>query len=380
MTASCEVCGGTVLIAVDGYEHLRRVTSDCRPFPAGGRLFHCADCGAVQKRNDATWQADCARIYSAYDSYGLTGGVEQVVRSADGRLFAPRSEIVLRQWHAWTEPSQSGRLLDFGCGKGPTSRAASRLLPDWTIDGFDQDARAADLLSAVPGFDRLYTGASDALPDGAYDLIVLMHVLEHVAAPATLLRRLARKLRPGGQILIEVPDRDANPYDLLVADHLLHFDLRTLLAVGQAAGLAPAKATRDWVGKELSLVLSPEARQPASAVQPSDIGADRQVGWLRQTAAIARHAAQRRPFCIFGTSIVGTWLASELDRPPDLFLDEDAAKIGLTLDGVPIIAPAEAPRGAAVVLAIAPAAADAVARRLTPLGLAFVPTPPYPPA
>jgi hypothetical protein len=52
----------------------------------------------------------------------------------------------------------------------------------------------------------------------------------------------------------------------------------------------------------------------------------------------------------------------------------------LTLDGVPIIAPAEAPRGAAVVLAIAPAAADAVARRLTPLGLAFVPTPPYPPA
>ena len=141
--SGCEVCGGR-LAAIPGYGGLRRMTSDCRPFEAGGALYACASCGAVQKRNDAAWRDDSARIYAAYDSYALSNGVEQAVRSADGAEFGPRSEIILRRLKHGLALPAAGRLLDFGCGRGVTARAVAPTLPGWAIDGFDQDDRARE--------------------------------------------------------------------------------------------------------------------------------------------------------------------------------------------------------------------------------------------
>jgi len=379
MTERCVVCGAESLEPIDPFARLRRVTSDCRPFEGGGELRQCAQCGAVQKPDTPRWRAECARIYAAYDSYGLTDGIEQAVRSGDGGEFAPRSQIVLRRYRTSVAAPARGRVLDFGCGKGPTSRAASHVLPGWTIDGFDQDDRALATLSAIPGFDRLYAGDPAALPSGRYDLIVLMHALEHIPSPIDMLALLAGKLAPGGRILIEVPDREANPYDLLVADHLLHFDRWSLRSVGERSGLVPVTVSQRWVAKELSMLLARDgvAEQPGATAGMLD--AKSQVDWLLAVAKIGRQAARRRPLCVFGSSIVGTWIASELPAVPDFYIDEDPGKIGRSLDGVPIVAPRDVPSGATVILAVAPAVAAAIAARLAPLGLSFVTVPTYPP-
>ena len=83
MTERCAVCGAASLEPIERYARLRRVTSDCRPFDSGGALSQCATCRAVQKPDTPQWRADCARIYAAYDSYGVTDGIEQAVRSGD---------------------------------------------------------------------------------------------------------------------------------------------------------------------------------------------------------------------------------------------------------------------------------------------------------
>ncbi|MBX3503315.1 MAG: class I SAM-dependent methyltransferase [Alphaproteobacteria bacterium] len=378
MAQHCVVCGASSLQPVTKFARLRRVTSDCRPFDSGGELGQCARCGAVQKPDTLRWRADCARIYAAYDSYGLSGGAEQAVRSGDGSAFAPRSEIVLRRYRASVAAPARGRILDFGCGKGPTSLAASRVLSGWTIDGFDQDDRALPVLSTIPGFDRLYTDDPAGLPSGRYDLIVLMHALEHVPTPIDMLALLAGKLAPGGHILIEVPDREANPYDLLVADHLLHFDRQALRTVGAKAGLVPVSVSQRWVAKELSMLLACQGVAESPEPAPDLLDASRQVDWLFAVADICREAARNRPLCIFGSSIVGTWIASELPTSPDCYIDEDPGKTGRSLDGVPIVAPRDAPAGATVILAVAPAVAATIAARLAPLGFAFVTVPTYP--
>jgi hypothetical protein len=107
--------------------------------------------------------------------------------------------------------------------------------------------------------------------------------------------------------------------------------------------------------------------------------ASRQVDWLLAVADIAKAAARHRPLCVFGSSIVGTWIASELPAAPDFFIDEDPGKVGRTLDGVPIVAPRDVPAGATVILAVAPAVAASIAARHAPLGLSFVTAPAYPP-
>lgn len=379
MTQQCVVCGAATLDEVPHFSQLRRVTSDCRSFESGGELGQCATCHAVQKPNTPRWRAECERIYAAYDSYGPSDGAEQAVRSGDGSAFAPRSEIVLRRYRDSVAAPARGRILDFGCGKGPTSQAASHVLSDWTIDGFDQDDRALNTLLDIPRFDRLYTGDPARLPSD-YSLIALMHALEHIPSPIAVLKLLASKLAPGGHILVEVPDRVANPYDLLVADHVLHFDRESLRLVGTMSGLVPVEVSQTWVAKELSMLLARDG-VPDNSVPPLELlDPRRQVDWLVDVARVATVAERNRPLCVFGSSIVGTWIASQRSSAPDCYLDEDPAKVGRTLDGVPIVAPIEAPAGATVILAVAPAVAASIAARLAPSHLSFVTVPAYPPA
>jgi SAM-dependent methyltransferase len=377
--AACQVCGANHLEGIPSYQRLMRVTSDCRPFANGGRLFQCKTCSAVQKVPDARWRADCDAIYAAYESYALSTGTEAAVCDADANVFAPRSEIVLRHVREATDlpagdlPAQ-GRLLDFGCGSGPTSAAASKVLTGWSIDGFDQDRRAADALARIEGFDTLFTGALSVLPS-RYDLIVLMHSLEHIPNCFETLAILATKLRPGGKIIVQVPDRNANPYDLLVADHIVHYDAASLYRMGLRAALSPVFMSRSWVAKELSLILD-SSSPPCAAPDAGSVSAEAQVDWLSRSAEVFRAAARQRPLCIFGTSIVATWIGSLIGAPPDLYLDEDPAKIGRSLNGVSIAAPSDAPPGATVILAMGPSVAVRVMARLNALPVNFVAPPP----
>jgi SAM-dependent methyltransferase len=47
------------------------------------------------------------------------------------------------------------------------------------------------------------------LPDGAFEVVLLSHVLEHVHAPLPLLREANRLLQPGGRLVIGLPIEDS---------------------------------------------------------------------------------------------------------------------------------------------------------------------------
>lgn len=230
---NCGVCGAMLPPSIEGFTERQRVTSDCKPYAAGGKVTECRACGAVQKPNDRDWQADCDFIYANYDNYSLTGGIEQSVRGGpEGQDYAPRSDLVLGAYSNAFGLPNAGRMLDYGCGKGPTTKAADRILSGWTIDGYDLDRRAEDALTAIPQFGELFTGDPADIPH-RYDLIILMHALEHIPNGSKVLETLGHLLTPTGHIVIQVPNRLQNPYDLLVADHTLHFDRASLYSVGE---------------------------------------------------------------------------------------------------------------------------------------------------
>jgi len=53
----------------------------------------------------------------------------------------------------------------------------------------------------------------DDLPDHAFDLIFMFHVLEHIDDPIAFLKGVGKKLAPGGKLIVEVPNVD----DILVS-------------------------------------------------------------------------------------------------------------------------------------------------------------------
>jgi 2-polyprenyl-3-methyl-5-hydroxy-6-metoxy-1,4-benzoquinol methylase len=364
MSAICHLCGAAAVREYAAFRNLRRVTSDCQPWPAGGALGYCDSCGATQKLVGAGWRAEVKRIYEEYAIYHQGAGAEQAVfDQALGTAQARSDRLVARLGEAVAFP-QHGRALDIGCGNGAFLRAFAKLQPQWTLTGTEMTDRNRAAVETIQQLQRFHVGDFDTL-DGTFDLVSLIHVLEHVESPVTFLGRLRARIAEGGRLFIEVPFYHDNPFDLLIADHATHFTPAVLSCVLQAAGFTVDTMAIDWVAKEISAV----AHAGGMAVPlctGSDDGYERLcacVRWLEGIANNARAVASGGAFGIFGTSIAGVWLYGEVEGKVDFFLDEDANRIGATLFERPILRPQDRPQ-ANLFIALAPAVAREVAGRL----------------
>src|SRR5262249_33992606 len=144
----------------------------------------------------------------------------------------------------------AGCILDIGCGNGAFLRAMHRFFPDWWLTGADLNDTFRDEIQAISA--RASFRRSDELsPDRCgYDVVSLVHCIEHIPAPVAYPAHPRRHLKPSGLLLIEVPDAELNPFDLVVADHASHFSKATLVAVVEAAGYDVLACGSLVVGKE----------------------------------------------------------------------------------------------------------------------------------
>ena len=351
----------------DAYCQLHRVSSDCKPWPAGGAKGCCTQCGTVQAVIDATWKKDCHEIYTTYSVYHQGGGSEQPVFDAAAQ-GAPRSRKLLERVAAAVEVPPQGRGLDIGCGNGNFIRSFAALRPQWRLNGAEYNTLYEAQVRAIPGVENFYSGELETIP-GPFDFLSLIHVLEHIEDPAPFLRKVAA-LGPKARLLIEVPFFRDNPYELLIADHATHYVPATLAPALHRAGYAAQELHTDWILKEISAVAMPSPDAPAPpAPNPTEQreAAARALDFLVQVRNHARGIrAKATSFGVFGTSIGGTWLHAELDGKLDFFVDEDASRIGKKHLGVEIVSPAQVPAGSAVFMPLADRIAREVAKRLQP--------------
>jgi len=373
-TDRCALCGGPAR-AVAPEASFAGVTSDIKPWPRMGQILCCERCGHVQKRLDGQWRAAADAIYAAYVMYHLSGGAEQVVFDAAGA--SPRTaKLIAGMSRAWELP-ETGRLLDVGCGGGAFLAAFHQALPGWRLYGHDHCAQRRGEVLSVPGVCGFHCGGLEeaAAQDGPFDSVSLVYVLEHMPDPVAELARLRGLLKPGGTLLVMVPDFAQSPFDLAVVDHCGHFFPATLSYAAQLAGFAVERLGHDWMAKELGFLAKalPGASAPAmpdagSAAQGLSLAEGSQQ-CIANTLERARRAADERhatgrAFGIFGTAIAGSWLAQELEGRVDCFVDEDALRWGKTHLGLPILGPAEVAPGTGVFLGFPPELARGIAARL----------------
>ncbi|HEX2762900.1 MAG TPA: class I SAM-dependent methyltransferase [Allosphingosinicella sp.] len=129
------------------------------------------------------------------------------------------------------------RILEIGCGTGHNLLMLRRF---GKVDAIEIDAEARAVASKRLGRDVLSAPLPEltGIADGAYDLVAILDVLEHVDADRAALTSIARKLKPGGRILITVP---AHPWMWSAHDEVNHhkrrYTRRTLRRVIGEAGL-----------------------------------------------------------------------------------------------------------------------------------------------
>lgn len=120
-------------------------------------------------------------------------------RRAGDKPVLDRSRIrLLRRW------LPRGTVLEVGTGHGAF---ALRLAEHYRVIGMDLDpAVVGRAFAGTPVMGVAGSAYELPVPDGAVDAVVLFDVLEHLADTARAVAELRRVLRPGGLLLMSVPN------------------------------------------------------------------------------------------------------------------------------------------------------------------------------
>jgi SAM-dependent methyltransferase len=240
----CPLCEGT---------HTRVLFRSANGYP----ILRCLDCALAF--TDDRRAPPPSELYPPFDQSD-TASLQQV-RSALN-VFLRQREAVVRAI------VPGGRLLDFGCGSGAFARWMSGAgyevvgLEPWSLGTPERFERLTLLRQPLES-------ATAAL--GTFDVITLWHVLEHLPRPVEALRRLVTHLRPGGALVVSVPNFRSwqstlfrgRWFHLDPPRHLLHFEPATLDDCLARAGLVvvarrrflPEYGTSGWVQSALNTLL-----------------------------------------------------------------------------------------------------------------------------
>ena len=379
--ANCHLCEGK-LLALHGFPALLQVTSDCRPWRGEGQLAVCQCCGTVQKPITEKWLREANQIYAGYEIYNQGGGDEQSAFDQSTGVSESRSKKIVDWLTTAHILPENGKLIDIGCGNGAFLRAFGARYPGWQMTGLELDGRNQRVIESIPRVVGLHVGSIESLK-GRFDMLVLIHALEHVPAPVQLLKSLTERLNPGGLLLIEVPDMEISPFDILIADHCTHFTANILHGVIASAGFESLSLKADFVPKELSLLAQysgedgcKPVRQAGSPIKEQQYlsngakAAKTHIAWLK--SLLKKGQALEGTIGVFGTSIAATWLAASLGDKVTFFVDEDRNRIGRSHLSRPIYDPAHAPNDSQIVVPMRSDIAVAIAKRFEELACKFV--------
>ncbi|HPU50765.1 MAG TPA: class I SAM-dependent methyltransferase [Burkholderiaceae bacterium] len=223
-------------------------------------------------------------------------------------VLEPRPHHVLRAGRAALarltriRPLLAGRprALDVGCGGGEmlyllTHLGGARAEGLEPNRGYARHARERLELPVHEGFIE-----RSARIGGDYDLITIHHVLEHLADPRAAMRILHGWLRPGGHLVVEVPNVESTcqaPAHTFHRAHLFTFGLPTLERLGLEAGLAPvaAQASPDGGNIEVIFVRDDHLRLSESLIRAHTDGYAQRVARVLQGHTTLRHYLSGRP-------------------------------------------------------------------------------------
>ena len=111
---------------------------------------------------------------------------------------------------------KKGNLVDIGCGNGWFLEVAKK---NFVVSGVELNNSLLNFTSKklkIPVYRKI-----NLLKDKDFDVITLFDVIEHVSKPMDYLKKVSKKLKKGGIILIYTPNKDSLAFSYLRENHQL---------------------------------------------------------------------------------------------------------------------------------------------------------------
>ncbi len=221
----CPVCGsekiGQVLTAKD-------YTVSKETFA----IWECAACTGRFTQNVPSLN-EIGRYYRSEEYISHSETREGLIN----RMYHSIRKITMRSKQNWVKTAagvKQGKLLDIGSGTGAFLHHMKQL--GWDVTGLEPDAGARENARNLYKIETQSVEDLFSLAPAQYDCITMWHVLEHVHDLHGYLQQIRTLLKPGGALLIAVPNytsTDARIYGAEwaaydVPRHLYHFSPRSM--------------------------------------------------------------------------------------------------------------------------------------------------------
>lgn len=190
---------------------------------------------------------------------------------------------------------RGSRVFDVGAGSGEVVYVLRAIGCEASgVEPNEAYARyAADVLK-VP-VTRGFFQEAPVAPESV-DAVTMFHTVEHLENPLEAMRAAHKWLRPGGLLVVEVPNVEAvcqSPHRQFHRGHLYHFNLTTLQAVARRAGYGVIQTSVSPDGGNIAIAATKIAQSDPS---PDDLrGNYVRVRDILQRHTPLRHALSRHP-------------------------------------------------------------------------------------
>lgn len=196
-TIPCNLCGADDTdLLFRGYDRLHHL-------PGEFRMVRCRRCGLIYL-NPRPRPEHMGQYYPEdYPSHVID---TQPMRNPLARWEARHSQA--KRLKAVATFQSPGRLLDVGCAKGVFLSFARE--QGWDVQGVEVSDRVAAFCRDELG---LKVASGDLLdvsfPSDSFDVVTLWSVFEHLHDPKATLFEIRRILRPGGLLVLAVPNAES---------------------------------------------------------------------------------------------------------------------------------------------------------------------------
>jgi len=268
---SCPLCGSAVSALFDQREfrghHVTNVT--------------CMACGLVYQSPRMT-ETESQAFYEA--EYRLLYQGQEEPNPKDLTVQTARAKVALD--YIRQQVKSSNHILDIGCSTGILLQQfqANYQCQACGIEPGNVYRKYAQTLGL-----EVFSSLEELHAPGLshFDLVSMMHVLEHLPNPVEYLKYIREKfLEPDGWLLLEVPNLYA--HDCFEVAHLISFSAHTLTQVVQKAGYRVIQLHVHGLPRSkliplyLTLLAQPDSGENYSFKPEHLVRLQRQVGFFRR--------------------------------------------------------------------------------------------------
>ncbi|PCI39446.1 MAG: hypothetical protein COB53_03225 [Elusimicrobia bacterium] len=147
--------------------------------------------------------------------------------------------LVVPEVNSFIDVDSPAKILDVGCGAGqevhvfgPRVGIANLVKRGWEVCAVEASSRAREVLNASGIKDAFENFEEAKFPSDSFDVVRLSWSLEHVPSPTKMLNECKRVLKPGGRLIVAIPNYGGLIYKIFptcleVPVHTYYFTLET---------------------------------------------------------------------------------------------------------------------------------------------------------